>query len=500
MRFCTVSSMSKIDECCVNEYRIPGIVLMENAALKVFEKIKKMNVKSAVVICGRGNNGGDGFALSRHMIACGMRVSIFMGVGHAMSGDCTSNYNILNNMGAEVVKVAGETDLKKLRKALKDSDIAVDALFGTGISRNIDGINMQIINEINANANYVVSIDVPSGFDSDTGNILGKCVKANMTVTFEMYKKGFLNPEAEKHTGKIFVENIGIPEKTFEKFSNKYFLTDKEMIKDVIPVRDEYSNKGDFGRVLIIAGSKGFTGASYIASEAAVKSGSGLVTLGCRPEIQFMLSSMLKEAMTVSIEDSAFIDAVHKSKAIAFGPGMGNSDDTLSILKLVLQEAKCPIVIDADGLNVLSGKLDILKDANQDIVITPHPGEMARLLNEDTESINKNRIEISEKFASDYNVIVLLKGHNTVVTDGNKVYVNTTGSSAMATGGMGDCLTGMIASLIGQGINPLESSYAAAFIHGYIGDSLAEKMYSVNAEELINNIPFFMKKLCTGEE
>lgn len=492
--------MSKIDECCINEYRIPGIVLMENAALKVFEKIKKMNVKSAVVICGRGNNGGDGFALSRHMIACGIKVSAFMGGGHAMSGDCTSNYNILNNMGAEVVKVAGEADLKKLKKALKDSDIAVDALFGTGISRNIDGINMQIINEINENANYVISVDVPSGFNSDTGNILGKCVKADMTVTFEMYKKGFLNPEAEKYTGKIFVENIGIPEKTFERFSNKYFLTDKEMIKNIIPVRDEYSNKGDFGRVLIIAGSKGFTGASYIASEAAVKSGSGLVTLGCRPEIQFMLSSMLKEAMTVSIEDSAFIDAVHKSKAVAFGPGMGNSDDTLNILKLVLQEAKCPIVIDADGLNVLSGKLDILKSAKQDIIITPHPGEMARLLNEDAESINKNRIEISEKFASEYNVIVLLKGHNTVITDGNKVYVNTTGSSAMATGGMGDCLTGMIASLIGQGISPIESAYAAAFIHGYIGDSLAERMYSVNASDLIDNIPFFMKKLCTGEE
>ena len=260
--------------------------------------------------------------------------------------------------------------------------------------------------------------------------------------------------------------------------------------------KDIFSFKSDFGKVSIFAGLKGFSGAAFISAEAAIKSGSGLVTLVCDEEIQDILSCKLSEGMTANYNDKERVNKLIKtSNAIGFGCGMGDSEETFKRLEYILNNANCPVVIDADGLNVLKKDNSILKLYKNKIIITPHLGEMARLTGKSISYIKENRIDVAKEFAKKHNIIVLLKGYETIITDGNITYVNPTGNSAMANGGMGDCLLGMITSFIGQNIEVFEAVVCAAFIHGYIGDILSKELYTVNATDVIKEIPSIMKKL-----
>ena len=252
----------------------------------------------------------------------------------------------------------------------------------------------------------------------------------------------------------------------------------------------------DYGRTLILAGSLGFTGAAYISTQAAVRSGAGLVTLGCDSSIQNILSVKLVEAMTASTNDEEGLDSlIDKSDCIAIGPGLGNNKSTLKLLKRVLLNANCPVVIDSDGLNVLEGNLEILKNKKCKIVLTPHMGEMARISGLSIDKINENKIDIAKEFAKTHNVVLLLKGFNTIITDGKTVQINSTGSSAMASGGMGDCLTGIIASFISQGYDIMNAACAGAYVHGYCGDKLSKKMFCVNAKHIIDALPCIIKEI-----
>lgn len=496
MRIGTSKIMNNIDKFCIETLGISGIVLMENAALKMVSSIDK-DYDNVLVVCGTGNNGGDGMACARHFKAEGKEVKVFyVGNIEKMSHDCKINYNILINMGVNVTKINSEEDTKELITCIKEADVVVDAVFGTGLNREVKGIYSKVISCINEESKYIAAVDVPSGMNGDTGAIMGNCVRANKTISFEMYKKGFLNYNNEQYTGEIVIENIGVPDFILDKFHENEYITDKEMILNNIRVRGRYEHKGNFGRVTIFAGSNGYSGAAYIATEAAVKCGSGLVTLCTAEELQGILSGKLVEAMTVSVDDKNRIaELICKSDAVAVGPGMGNTKETFETLERIISKVSCPIVIDADGLNVLKDKLNILKFKKNKIILTPHPGEFSRISGITVKDIEHDRINISKKFARENDVILVLKGYHTVVTDGESVYVNSTGNSAMASGGMGDCLTGIIVSLIGQGYSPIMAAVCGTFIHGYCGDVLSEKMSNVTASDIIYAIPYCIKNI-----
>lgn len=497
MKIATGEMMSSIDKYTIENLKIPSIVLMENAALKVLKNIELDKYNRFVVVCGKGNNGGDGLALARHLHILGKKVEVFVvGLGSSFSGDCRINYDILKNMGLTINKVSNMEDVSELRDSLSRSDVTIDAIFGTGINKKIEDIYDQTISIINENSSYIIAIDIPSGLDTNSGRIWGNCVKADKTITFQLYKRGFLNYGADKYTGRVIVEHIGIPEAVIDKFHENEFIMDRSMIKNNILARDKYSHKGDYGRVLIAAGSNGFTGAAYIAAEGAVRSGAGLVTLCCSKDIKEILSAKLIEAMTVSFDERERIDAlIERCNAIAFGPGMGDNENTFKLLKYFIEKSNCPMIIDADGINVLKDNLDILKKKNNDIIITPHVGEMSKLTGLSIEYIQENRIEAAKNFAREHGIIVLLKGYNTVITDGKITIINPTGNSSMASGGMGDCLTGMVVSFVGQGYSLMHAASLATFIHGYCGEVLSKKMFCVNATHVLETIPFIIKEL-----
>lgn len=496
MKIVTSQMMREIDRIAIEDFEIPSIVLMENAALKVIKHLE-MSKDNFTVICGIGNNGGDGLAVARHLLVLGKNVEAFIvGKIDRMSKDCQKNYNILKRLDVNIKNIRELSDLDNFRNSIYKSDVIIDAIFGTGISRNVEGIEKRVIDTINDFNKHVISVDIPSGLNGDNGYTCGVCVKASETISFEFYKKGFLSQNAQSVIGELVVEKIGIPNFVSDRVSCNEFMIEESDVKEKIPKRNIYSNKGDFGRVTIFAGSKGFTGAAYITTQAAVRAGGGLVTLCCNENIQDILSNKLVEAMTVSYEEEDRLnDILSKSNVIAMGPGLGNNENTLNTLKDILEKSQCPIVLDADAINVLQYNMDLLKGAKQKIILTPHPGEMSRITGMTIENILKDRIKAAKELAKEYGVIVLLKGYNTIITDGYKTVVNSTGNSAMASGGMGDCLTGIIASFIGQGIDLFEATWLGAYIHGYCGDILGEDMFCVNANHVLEKLPYAIKEL-----
>lgn len=484
-----------IDSYCINNFKIPSMVLMENAALKIIKNIDFERFKSFTIVCGTGNNGGDGLAVARHLFSMGMKVNVFIIGEHTMSNDCLANNNILKNMGIFINHITKTEDIEKLKEDLNKNDMTIDAIFGIGLKRKIEDIYDEVINAMNKNSSYILSIDIPSGMMCDSFGILGNCIEANKTVSFEVYKKGFLDYGSEKYTGDIAIEKIGVPEYVVNKYHKKEYLIEINYIKSIIKKRRKYSHKGDFGRVAIIAGSEKYTGAAYIVSQGAVRSGAGLVTLCTEKAVVSILQSKMVEAMIMSYEDSGFEKLIVNSDSIAIGPGMGNSENTFNLVKDILSTEGCPVVIDADGLNVLQDNLDLLKNSKRQIVITPHMGEMSRLTGLSSKEIIENRIDVAVNFAKKYGVIVLLKGYNTIITNGEEVYINSTGNSKMASGGMGDALTGIIASFIGQGYDVLKATILSAFIHGYSGDMLSKDMFCVNASHIIEKLPYAIETL-----
>lgn len=494
------SYMSKfVDADCVESLGIPFIVLMENAVLAAIKHMDYDIYENYTVICGMGNNGGDGLGIARHLYTMGKKVKIFIVGDIDKLSECFKiNYNIVVNMKMDISIINDTKDLHILNAAIKESNVTIDAIFGTGLKREVSGIFKKVINIINNNSTNTYSIDVPSGLDSDSGKILGTCVKAYKTISFEFYKRGFLNYDSKEFIGDIAIEHIGIPDFIIERYSNKEYITSQEFLKKHIKEKNKYDFKSKFGKVSILAGSNGFYGASYIATEAAVKCGSGLVTLISNEETINNVSIRLTEAMTTNYSNKTkVLNLLKSSDAIGFGPGMGATESTFNKLIEVIENSNCPIIIDADGLNVIKGRIEILKSYGKQIIITPHLGEMSKLTNKPIEYIRENRIDVAKEFAKEYRIIVLLKGYETIITNGDTTYINPTGNSSMANGGMGDCLLGMITSFIGQRIEPFDACICAAYVHGYIGDKLSESLYTVNASDIIKNIQSIMHEIKT---
>lgn len=499
MKVFRAEQIKQIDNYCISVLGIPSNILMENAAFSVISNLELHN-NSFVIVCGVGNNGGDGLAVARQLIARGIHTSIFV-VGNKDKGteDFKLNKNILEKMNQKIYYIEKNEDIKFFAREIDNSNIIIDSIFGIGLTRNIEGVFKDVIQVINSSNKKVIAIDIPSGVNSDTGEIMGIACLCDETMSFVCYKHAFLNSKCRKYIGKLKVENIGIPDFVLSKFEEEANISDKYEMAKLIPTRDIDGHKGTYGKVAIIAGSKGFTGAAYITTEAAIRAGSGLVTLCTDEYTQNIISTKLVEAMTCNynLEKERFENIISNYDCIAIGPGLGNNEKTLELLKYVLKNHKGKIIIDADGLNVLKDNLDILNNKEADVVITPHPGEMARLINKDIAYVNDNRLKIAYNFSKKYNITVLLKGHNTVITKehNNYKYVNFTGNSAMASGGMGDCLTGIIASFMGQGLDSLDSARLSAYLHGLVGDKLSKDMYAVRATNIIENISKEIKTL-----
>ena len=501
MRIGTSNSTKVLDRACVEEYKIPLIVMMENAVLSAVKHLDTDIYDKYVIVSGVGNNGGDGLGIARQLRARNKDVKVFIvGNMEKLTPCSTTNLEILKSINIEYneinTKEKNNNNLETLKNEIQSSHVVIDCIFGTGLQREIKGVFKDVIDIINENKNLTYSIDVPSGINATTGEILGTCINSDKTICFEFYKRGFLKYETKKYVGEVILEHIGIPENILNKYDNKEYFTTIDFVKKKIKEKNTFSFKSDFGKATIFAGSKGFSGAAFLSSETAIKSGSGLVTVVCDEDIQDILSCKLSEGMTANYNEKDRINKLIKtSTAIGFGCGMGDNEHTLEKLKYILDNASCPIVIDADGLNVLKNNLSILSKYKNKIIITPHLGEMSRLTGKNIYEIKENRIDIAKDFAKENNLIVLLKGYETVITDGEVTYINPTGNSAMANGGIGDCLLGMITSFIGQKMEVFDAVVCSAFVHGYIGDNLSKNLYTVNATDIVSNISVTMKNL-----
>ncbi|MGM9987425.1 MAG: NAD(P)H-hydrate dehydratase [Bacillaceae bacterium] len=502
MRIGTVNMTQQIDHHCEKIIKMPLLLLMEHAALALLKHMDMEKNNYYTIVCGYGNNGGDGFALARLLHGNGKHVSVFtIGREGSRFSECAeTNFSILQNMGISIVDIKTIEQLEMLSGCIQQSDITVDGIFGTGLKAGVQGLAGIVIDTINKNSKTIVSIDVPSGMNGDDGATKGAVVNATKTVCFEVYKRGFFTYEAQPYLGEVVVEKIGVPTFVLDQYDNREFITSLQYMQFQLKEKQKLGYKSNFGHVTIIAGSEGFEGAAYLSTEAAVKCGSGLVTLATSKQVQSKVVPKLSEAMNINRDDvSLFQRQLEKSEAIAFGPGMGNTEETLLRLQTVFEHATCPIVIDADGINVIANVLQrdshYLQQKKQALIFTPHLGEMARLTGLSIEEIRKNRLDIAKEFAKKHGVVLLLKGYQTIITDGDTLFVNPTGNSAMANGGMGDTLTGIITSFIGQGLSPLQSAVCGAYLHGYIGDELAKTYYTINGTDIISQLQQTMKVL-----
>lgn len=495
MKVLSAINTKKVDSYCINNIGIPSIVLMENAAEQV-KKIISNKGNHFLVLCGEGNNGGDGLAIARKLFMEGKEVCVVIcnGTGKRTE-DFLINYNILNNIGVEILQLEDIIERESFEKKICYYDVIIDCIFGIGLNRDIKGNTYKLIDMINKKAKYKVSVDIPSGIDGNTGMIKGICVEADKTVTIETYKQGFFLGEACNYLGEIDVVKIGFLQSVIDKFSEGIDILDKAEYENMIVCRKKNGHKGDYGKILILAGSKRYTGAAYIASESAVRSGGGLITLIADNDIKEIMQTRLTEAMVINYEDKDLEKLIKTADIIACGPGLGQTEKSKGILKKVIDESECNLVIDADAINIISKDSELLKQVRGRAVFTPHSGEMARLTGKSIKEVNDNRINICREFAKTNDVVVLLKGYKTIIASESRCIVNPTGNSKMATGGMGDCLTGMIAALIGQEKDIFIGTILAAYVHGLIGDELAKERYSINARDIIKLIPETLNKL-----
>lgn len=499
---CYAEEMRNLDRAATQTGRIPSILLMENAALACINELKKdfeLSKCKVAVFCGKGNNGGDGLAIARHLYNAGIKVNIYLVSGNDFSGDAKINYDIVNAMDIPVDTV---TDTDCFEYVIRSYDIVIDAMLGTGINGDVRGTIFDVIKLINENSRYTMAVDIPSGINSDSGEICGICVNAEKTVTFAAYKIGMFMYPAADSVGEVVVAPISIPETVIASQNLQINVTDADFVRNVIPKRTNNSQKSDYGKLLIIAGSKGMTGAAYLASEAALKSGAGLITLACPESVNSVLENKTTEVMTLPVADnnghisylagSALSSKLNDVDAVLIGPGLGRSQDAAEIVKILLGECKVPVIVDADALYAVSQNKEILQECTCDLIFTPHAMEMARLTGLDISYIEENRMHISREFSEETGAVLLLKGHHSVVTAPSLVqYINNTGNPGMASGGSGDVLAGIIAALVARGVQTADAAAAGAYIHGVAGD-IAKEYYgeeSLSANNILECLP-----------
>lgn len=496
MKVCTAEEMRLIDRTASDLGGIPSIVLMENAAIACVREIEKLAARKIGIFCGKGNNGGDGLAAARHLFNKGYEVEVFLVSGNDFSGDALINYDILDKTGIKITEI---TDNSSLEYYISAQDLIVDAIFGTGIHGEITGRAYDVIEAINMYAKKTLAVDIPSGIDSDSGRVCAIAVKADITVTFAAYKRGmFLYPGAD-FTGDIKFYDISIPDYIIDTCGIDIDLIDKKLAQGLLVPRHDNSHKGDYGKILIVGGSTGMTGAVTLSAEAALKSGAGLVTAAVPASLNPIMEVKLTEAMTLPLPDSGgFLSADalktiinQKCDILLIGPGMGRSEASQQLVCDILSYSRIPVIVDADALYALAQNPDILSSCSCNLILTPHEAEFARLIGKTVDEVSENRLQLAKEFASYNGVTLVLKGHHTIVTSpGGKQYINTSGNSGMATGGSGDVLAGMTAAFSAVLEDETEAAVLAVYLHGLAGDTAAAQLgkISITAGDICNNI------------
>jgi NAD(P)H-hydrate epimerase len=482
MKFAGSAAMREMDRYTIQDLGISGETLMLRAATgaaKTAAELLHSTGERVLVLCGGGNNGGDGIGVAALLTEAGFSADcVMVGDEQKLTQDGLAMKRRLEQAGGCLLPYDPDS------LVLENYGLIVDALFGTGLSRPIAGKYADLIAKINASPVPVLACDIASGISADTGEILGCAVQADVTVTFNLPKTGQLLPPGTEHTGRLVVWDIGIPVEAQARVEISGEYITEELVRSWLPREKLESHKGDYGKLLLLCGSTGFTGAAALAARAALRTGAGLAYLGVPDPVYPILAAKLDEPVVFPLpatgngrfSRSALLDVQDRlgdMDACLIGPGVGNCYDTEELVLGVLESAKCPLVLDADGLNVLAGHIDRLDKASGPVVLTPHEGEFRRLGGD----LTLDRITAARKFAEKSGAVVVLKGYRTVVAGPQgEIYVNSTGNPGMATGGSGDVLSGILTCLLGQGMDPVQAAAAAVWLHGRAGDLCAQRL------------------------
>ncbi len=489
--------MKQLDQYTIEQMGVPSLVLMERAALSVVETLKeKHNLTKVLVVCGSGNNGADGMAIARILWLQGFCVSVFLvGKPESFSKEAQIQWKILENYCIPIVNKCYYSEYTTI----------VDAIFGVGLSRTVSGRYADVIKEINESLVPVVAADIPSGIHGTTGQVMGTAIKAKTTVTFAYGKSGLFLYPGVSYAGEVIVKDIGI----YGNLAHALYVIEKKEWS-WFPKRSEDGNKGTFGKILIIAGSKEMCGAAYLSAKACLLLGAGMVKIFTAKENRTVLQHLLPEALITTYDDiisdiqkkeleKALENALHWADTILMGPGLGTKETAQWIVKTVLEkELEKPMVLDADALNLLSREKPYFYQTKQSMVLTPHLGEMARISGYSIEELKKNPIQCLRSFGRVFDVpknIVMKDARTLTLTEDETCYINLTGNSGMATAGSGDVLAGMIAGLLAQGMKPEQAAPFGVWLHGLAGDYAKEKKgaYSMLASDLLEAIPYLLK-------
>lgn len=521
MKVLTAAQMQQVDRLTTEKFHVLGLTLMETAGMAAVAAIERhfspLSLKHIKIFCGKGNNGGDGAVVARHLWLKGAIVELFlMGKFEETRGDARVNFEAVRSLSSvEAPKLSFQEieSTDELHDVLTETcDLYVDALFGTGAARPLTGIFKELVEYLNESNIPIVAIDIPSGLNADSSQIIGPTIQAQLTVTMTAPKIANVLPPALHYNGTLVTVPIGSPNSLLETCGTQLTFVEKEHIESFLTAtrRQPGFHKSDVGHVLLIAGGQGKTGAAGLSAEAILRAGAGLVTLAT-PTSSFkalggslsleIMSEPLPETATGTVATDALtktLELSEKKAVLAVGPGIGHNEDTRNFISQLVDQRKFPLVIDADGLNSLSPWPDALKGGEEfPLILTPHPGEMGRLLNISTKEVIKNPVELARKFATNNQVILVLKGERTLIAAPNgEIYINPTGNAGMATAGSGDVLTGIIAGLLSQCRKKtvqqaLEATIAGVYLHGLAGDIAAKNLgqRSVIAGEILKSLP-----------
>jgi len=514
--------MQACDRFAIQHLGIPGSVLMEHAGTgvvgKMISQYGSLSGKSILVVCGKGNNGGDGFVVARQMLNRGAAVqTVLVGKGSLLKGDAKQNYliwkNLVKRLGARTKISHIEIQSIKSLSRIPKPDFVVDALFGTGFHGEVRGVHKGVIEWMNESGAPIIAVDIPSGVDADNGCVMNSAVKAELTVTMGLKKIGLIVGEGRIYAGAVEVTNIGVPPKIYSLQMASSFLIKVSDARENIPVRPLTAHKHSVGKIVVIAGSRGLTGAAAMTSLSAMRSGAGTVILCTPASVYPILARKLTEVMVEPYPETSegtlaasgyeeLLKRISWADVVVLGPGLSRNHETEELVHKLVSSIELPLLIDADGLNAFSLKRNLLgKHRSKDLIVTPHTGELSRLTGLAPEEIDNDRVECARSFSKTNRLTLVLKGAPTVTSSGDGVvYINSSGNPAMATAGMGDVLSGCIAGLWAQGMRRTEAAYIGVFIHGVAGDLCSRKIgdRGILSTDVQNMLPEAIREVMQG--
>ena len=504
MKISSVEEMRNLDKTAIEKFGIPQELLMENAGEAMYFVIHQefgIKNKKFVVFCGIGNNGGDGLVVARKIHSNGGDVKVLLlGDEKKFSGSAKTNCETISKLP---IKVKHSDSFKAIKNDLLECDAVVDAVFGTGLTRDVEGKYKEAILLINQSRKPVFSVDIPSGISGDTGQILGAAVKSDYTVTFGLPKRGNMLYPGFEHCGKLYVTHISFPPSLYDQSSFKVEIS----LPADLPPRDEKGHKGTFGDVLFIAGASSYLGAPYFSAMSFLKAGGGYSRLAAPSSITPFIANKGSEIIFVPLEETPSVSAALKNKQkllelskqvemVVLGPGLSLNQETQELVRQLAKEIKRPMLIDGDGITAISEDTKCIKERQHPTILTPHPGEMSRLAGTSIKEVLANQIPLVQKQSKNLNAFIVLKGaHSLITCPDERIFVNMSGNSGMATAGSGDVLTGTIAAMVGLGLDIEDAVKTGVFLHGFSGDLAAVEKGEdgITAQDILEYLPEAVK-------